>query len=120
MMLVVFVIMVLNKAKDHDVPRFDWLSLAGMGTAVALAALLVTRIQVPGNVPAAGTPRAEVGVIAPELFDLTAAGPGYYILFELIGILLLVAIVAAVLLAKRELDAPAPAAPAAKDDHGTH
>ena len=65
--------------------------------------------------------RAEIQPISASLFDMTAAGPGYYILFELIGVLLLVAVVAAVLLAKRRLDDPTPAAEEKKEDaHGHH
>ena len=121
MMLVVFVIMVLNKAKDHQVPRFDLLSVAGLILPVIIGLVLVhgtTNAGLPHN-PVAGSARAEVGTIAPRLFDMSANGPGFYLLFELIGILLLVAIVAAVLLAKRELDTT-PAAGAEEDHHGSH
>ncbi len=122
MMLVVFVIMVLNKAKDHQVPRFDLLSLAGIAVSIALGFLVVKGSQAGlPDAPLTTAPRAEVATIATRLFDLSQAGPGYYLLFELIGILLLVAVVAAVLLAKRELDtAPEPKAEAGEDSHGAH
>nr|MBA3938277.1 NADH-quinone oxidoreductase subunit J [Planctomycetota bacterium] len=41
MMLVVFVIMVLNQAKDHQIPFFDWFSLVSLALPVALGAALV-------------------------------------------------------------------------------
>jgi NADH:ubiquinone oxidoreductase subunit 6 (subunit J) len=47
--------------------------------------------------------RADVTTVAATMFDTSAAGPGYYLLFEIIGVLLLAAVVAAVVLAKRTL-----------------
>lgn len=105
MMLVVFVIMVLNQAKDHVVPAPDGYSflLLAVPVAVGLAftSLHATKAPVQGDAHAL---RATVESIAPTLFDVAPAGPGYYVLFELIGVLLLVAVVAAVLLAKRNLE----------------
>jgi NADH-quinone oxidoreductase subunit J len=120
MMLVVFVIMVLNQAKDHQVPRFDFFSLGAFALPVAIGAALVGFLAKQPLAPSAGAVRAEIQPISAELFDMTAAGPGLYILFELVGVLLLVAVVAAVLLAKRRLDTPAAEAEPKGDDHGHH
>jgi NADH:ubiquinone oxidoreductase subunit 6 (subunit J) len=42
MMLVVFVIMVLNQAKDHIIPQFDWYSLVALPLPVVLGFALVS------------------------------------------------------------------------------
>jgi NADH-quinone oxidoreductase subunit J len=120
MMLVVFVIMVLNKAKDHQVPRFDRLSIAGLGIGLVTAFVFVQAATkaLPAK-PVADSSRGAAEIVAVQLFDLTKSGPGYYVLFELIGVLLLVAVVAAVLLAKRHLYVEEPVE--AEEDHrGTH
>jgi NADH-quinone oxidoreductase subunit J len=118
MMLVVFVIMVLNQARDDTTPRFDRLALPGLvlPLGVAVVALMALRATA-GALRDAGPPDAGISRIAAPLFSTAPAGPGYYLLFLAIGVLLLVAIVAAILLAKRSLDTPtAPAAPA-EDGH---
>jgi NADH-quinone oxidoreductase subunit J len=51
------------------------------------------------------------------MFETRSNGPGYYLLFELIGVLLLAAVVGAVVLAKRNLDSPAPPAEPAEGHH---
>ncbi len=159
MMLVVFVIMVLNRAKDADTRLPDWLSVFACLVPIAFAALVIptvaqpkvltvpvaqstgvvseqtgtrsgtmslvarstTTAVLPGHHVRSPTPalRGEVPAIAHTMFTVRG-GQGYWLLFQLIGVLLLIAIVGAVLLAKRRLDAPeAPAAPA-KDDHDHH
>jgi NADH-quinone oxidoreductase subunit J len=121
MMLVVFVIMVLNQAKDHQVPRFDGFSIIAIILPVTIGFSLVGFLGKQALKAEPTAVRAEIQPISASLFDMTAAGPGYYILFELIGVLLLVAVVAAVLLAKRRLDDPTPAAEEKKEDaHGHH
>ncbi len=121
MMLVIFVVMVLNQAKDHRVPYFDWFSFLALSLPLLIGGLMVHTVKSAPLKFDAAAPRAGAEVISPVLFDMTSAGPGYYLLFELIGILLLVAVVAAVLLAKRSLDSQveAVAADTAKEDtHG--
>ena len=122
MMLVVFVIMVLNQARDHRVPRFDGFSVVGAIFPIAVAAMVVKTLAFPeASTLDAAAVRGEIAPIAATMFDLTPAGPGYYVLFELIGVLLLVAVVAAVMLAKRHLDSPTVEAdPAAEGDHAQH
>lgn len=105
MMLVVFVIMVLNSARDRTTPGpgFSFLpALLLPGMLVTLIVVVVGRaglevVQQPGQ---------EVGEIAgigARLFDFSSTGGGYYILFEIVGLVLLVALTVAVLLAKRVL-----------------
>lgn len=200
MMLVVFVIMVLNQAKEHTIPIIDWFGLAGLVLPVALGAALVltastaskqtfveddkaglisapisdqstanvifravdagegatyawefgdkltaatrdvthayaqsgtytARLTISGAKDAAknGTssvtfkatavPRGEIATLSATMFDTRAKGPGYYLLFELIGVLLLAAVVGAVVLAKRSLDSAAPTQPAHDEGH---
>jgi NADH-quinone oxidoreductase subunit J len=111
MMLVVFVIMVLNKAHDREVPRFDWLSLVAAAAPVALAIPLFAIAAKAPATAAAGAPATPgtVANLAPEMFRF---GGGWWLLFLAIGVLLLVAITGAVALAKRRLDQP----PADHDD----
>jgi len=104
MMLVVFVIMVLNGARDTRLPSIDRLGLLALPVAVAIGlmtvgAVLSTRLVQPLN-----TVRGTVAATAERLFDTSLGGPGYFVLFELIGLVLLSAMVAAVLLSKRKLD----------------
>jgi len=104
MMLLVFVIMVLNTAHDHTVPRFDRKSVGLLVIPVILCAglLLLLKTQVFTAHPTAtrGTTQAIAGL----LFDTSAQGPGYWVLFLAIGLLLLSAMAAAVLLSKKHLD----------------
>ncbi|MBA3708399.1 MAG: NADH-quinone oxidoreductase subunit J [Planctomycetes bacterium] len=121
MMLVVFVIMVLNQARDHRVPRFDGFSIVGAIFPIALAAMVVKTLAfADASTIDPAAVRGEIAPVAATMFDLTPAGPGYYLLFELIGVLLLVAVVAAVMLAKRHLDSPAAPAAPAEGDHAQH
>ncbi len=197
MMLVVFVIMVLNQAKDHVVPQFDWFSLAALPLPVAVGAALIAVLAatpnavIPGGEPGrilmptanahalevafsaadlganasyswtfsdrarasgqtvthrfakpgtysaslsaavgSGAPhlsevtlqvgepvRGTVHVLAAAMFDTRSGGPGYYLLFEAIGVLLLAAVVGAVVLAKRSLDSPSPPPETEKGHH---
>lgn len=200
MMLVVFVIMVLNQAKEHTIPVFDWFSLVGLVLPVVLgAALVVTAakssaptfrsegtaglITSPASDQSTGTvffsaadagegatyawefgdkssgggrsinhdyaqsgtytakltvsgakdaakngtasvtfkaiavPRGEIGLLSATMFDTRAKGPGYYLLFELVGVVLLAAVVGAVVLAKRSLESPPPEKPAHTEGH---
>ncbi|MBA2481945.1 MAG: NADH-quinone oxidoreductase subunit J [Planctomycetes bacterium] len=121
MMLVVFVIMVLNQARDHRVPRFDGFSIVGAILPLAIAVMAVRTLAfTEASTIDPAKVRGEIGPIAYTMFDLTPAGPGYYLLFELIGVLLLIAVVAAVMLAKRHLDSPPVHEAAGEDGHAQH
>jgi len=118
MMLLVFVIMVLNQGKDHRVPRFDPLSLFGLALPVVLClgvSGVLRRTPLSGSEvarPVEGT----IEGIAVQMFNL-GAGQGWWLLFEVTGLLLLAAVVGAVLLAKRSLDTDESAHAGAAADH---
>jgi NADH-quinone oxidoreductase subunit J len=115
MMLVIFVIMVLNQARDDRLPRFDMWSVATAAAPLALCGLLAaTMFRHPLDV-AAGAMRGEPEPIAARMFSMS--GGGWWLLFVAVGVTLLVAVVGAVLLAKRKLDTPAEE-PAAEVHHG--
>jgi len=123
MMLVIFVIMVLNKAEDHEVPRFYQLSILGLTLPVLIALVAVSVISSVPLAEHAATPYASIGKIGDAMFTVEPAGGGYYLLFEIGGLLLLAAVVGAVLLAKRQLDTPVDSAAhdvAALRGHGGH
>jgi NADH:ubiquinone oxidoreductase subunit 6 (subunit J) len=197
MMLVVFVIMVLNQAKDHVIPQFDWFSLVALPLPVAIGAAMIAVLSAsPSGAGAAGEAgrilapaanaqsldvqfraadagagatyawtfsdqqaaggrevthhfakpgtytatltvadgptgahssavtilvsapvRGTVEALSGMMFDTRAPGPGYYLLFEAIGVLLLAAVVGAVVLAKRSLDSPPPPAETTEGQH---
>jgi len=106
MMLLVFVIMVLNCAKENAIPRFDGYGLLTLVLPVVLVAAVGS---VFAKLPMTNSPsaiRGEVEPIAATMFNFSATGGGWYILFEIVGVLLLVAAVGAVTLSKRSLDTP--------------
>lgn len=103
MMLVTFVIMVLNGARDSKTPMFDKVSLFIIPAVIVLAGLVgfaLVRSPVAFDTTAL---RGSVALTSKTLFDVAQTGPGYFILFEILGLLLLSAMVAAVLLAKKRL-----------------
>ena len=107
MMLVVFVIMVLNSAKDHATPRLDLLGVASLLPAVGLGALFC-RVFLGLEAKAAvamdpTAPRGDVEAISKTLFGAGERTGGWALLFLAVGVILLTAIVGAVLLAKRHL-----------------
>ena len=103
MMLLTFVIMVLNGPRDSRTPRFDKVSLFVFPAVIVLGGLLgVALVSTPFAFDA-GTLRGSVALTSATLFDTEASGHGYFILFEAVGLLLLSAMVAAVLMAKRRL-----------------
>jgi len=103
MMLVTFVIMVLNGARDSKTPMFDKVSLFIIPAVIVLAGLVgVALVRSPIAFDTL-TLRGTVALTSERLFDVAQTGPGYFILFEVLGLLLLSAMVAAVLLAKKRL-----------------
>lgn len=119
MMLVVFVIMVLNRARDHEVPSADWYGLLVLPLPLALAAGVVRVLARTPMAPSPEAVRGEPEAIAAAMFDLAPIAGGWWLLFEVTGVLLLVAAVGAVLLAKRELTSRAEAAAEGGDkEHG--
>lgn len=118
MMLVVFVIMVLNSAKDRETPRGSSYGRLGFLLAILFALVVLTGISrskgaLDVHEDALGT-SAESGYGSAErigswLFGFGENASGGYILFEVVGLVLLAAMVGAVLLAKRSLSSPRPA-----------
>lgn len=103
MMLLTFVIMVLNAAKDSKTPMFDKVSLFVIPAALVLAGLVGFVLVRSGIAFDATTLRGSVKFTSETLFNLSQTGPGYFVLFEVIGLLLLSAMGAAVLMAKKRL-----------------
>jgi len=107
MMLIVFVIMVLNGAKETRLPRMDKLGLRSIFAVLCGSLLLLSAIfnvYLPENSEAL---TGSVAVISAHLFDTSYKLPtntpgGYFILFELVGFILLSAMVGAVFLVKRK------------------
>lgn len=100
MMLVVFVIMMLNCARDDGVPATDRLAVAGL---VLPLALVVVVGGVLGRTELTADPGAVSGKIdnlASLLFDFGPHSGGLWLLFEVIGLVLLSALTGAVLLAR--------------------
>ena len=105
MMLVVFVIMVLNSAKDARTPRMDWIGFGSLLVSLVLGLLFVGVITRAKPMVSAEAPRGTVEAIAGTLFP-THGTSGYALLFLTVGLVLLTAIVGAVLLSKRRLESP--------------
>ena len=109
MMLIVFVIMVLNGAKETRLPRMDKLGAYSVfavfcGGLLLLAAFFNANLQ--ENVSAVN---GSVAVISEHLFDTSSrngtfmdGSGGYFILFEVVGFILLSAMAGAVFLVKRK------------------
>ncbi len=108
MMLIVFVIMVLNGAKDHATPRFGHpVVLLLLVVPVLFLVFLSYALGEANLVLAEGkAPSGTVEALGLTLFDMGKDSRGYYILFEVIGLVLLSAIVGAVFWAKRDLRHP--------------
>lgn len=105
MMLLIFVIMVLNCAKDSSTPRMDGIAAAAILPAAAFG-LLIAGVVLRAPLEIAGNaPRGSVEAIAATLFP-KHGNSAYPILFLAVGLVLMTAIVGAVLLAKRRLESP--------------
>lgn len=102
-MLLTFVIMVLNAGRDSKTPRFDKVSLFVIPAAIVLAGLVGFVMVRSGIAFDATTLRGSVKLTSETLFNTAQEGPGYFVLFEVIGLLLLSSMGAAVLMAKKRL-----------------
>ena len=103
MMLVTFVIMVLNGARDSKTPMFDKVSFFVIPAVLVLAGLVGFALVGAPLAFDETALRGSVALTSRTLFDVAQTGPGYFMLFEVLGLLLLSAMVAAVLLAKKRL-----------------
>ena len=100
MMLLVFVISVLNAAKDNRTPMFDGTSIFVLIGVLGLAGLIGFALVIT---PLGGS----VEMTSKNLFDTAQTGPGYFVLFEVLGLLLLSSMGAGVLMAKKRLGSDA-------------
>ena len=103
MMLVTFVIMVLNGARDKRTPMFDAVSLFVIPAVIVLAGLVGFALACAPMTFDTATLPGSVKLTSETLFNMASTGPGYFLLFEIIGVLLLSAMVAAIFLAKKHL-----------------
>ncbi|MFA6622781.1 MAG: NADH-quinone oxidoreductase subunit J [Fibrobacteraceae bacterium] len=106
MMLLCFVIMVLNGARDNHTPRFDRVSLFIIPALIVLAVLIAIVLLNARFGFNAGTLRGSVALTSEALFDTSKASAGYFLIFEALGLLLLSAMATAVVLAKKKLGSP--------------
>ncbi len=136
MMLLVFVIMILNQGKDHQVPGFDRSAIIGILVPLVLAWIVCRELPATAVLSDAAPQRGGMHELAQRMFatggpgfDTGAVGQGWWMLFEVGGLVLLAAVVGAVLLAKRHLESEIEAdEPAhlhadeveAHDPHGAH
>lgn len=103
MMLLVFVIAVLNAAKDSKTPMFDGVSIFVILGVLVLAGLVGFSLVLSPMGFDASTLRGSVEMTSRNLFNTAQTGPGYFVLFEVLGLLLLSSMGAAVLMAKKRL-----------------
>ncbi|MDR0515990.1 MAG: NADH-quinone oxidoreductase subunit J [Fibromonadaceae bacterium] len=107
MMLIVFVIMVLNGARETRLPRMDKLGLCSVFAVAAGSLLFFAAFQNASLPEDPSAINGSVAAVAEHLFDTSSRdqgfGSGYFILFELTGFILLSAMVCAVILSRRKL-----------------
>lgn len=98
LVLFVFVIMLLNLPKDEDgVDRLRWLKLAGIPMGLFLLFMVVGTLWNVGNLTAGPQITGSAEVIGASLFR------DYLLPFELTSILILIALMGAVVFAKKDL-----------------
>jgi NADH-quinone oxidoreductase subunit J len=102
MVLFVFVIMLLNLGTPERV--LDHLKAQKPMAAIAALVLVVVIVSVVLAVPTQPQPKLSTGMVSPYDLALQLFSPSWVFPFEAISILLLVAVVGSVILAKRRLD----------------
>ncbi|MCL1789168.1 MAG: NADH-quinone oxidoreductase subunit J, partial [Oscillospiraceae bacterium] len=108
MMLIVFVIMVLNGARETRLPRMDRLGACSVLAVLSGGLLLLSAFCNVDLQENAAAINGSVAAVSEHLFDTSSRNGfmgisgGYFILFELTGFILLSAMVSAVLLVKRK------------------
>jgi NADH-quinone oxidoreductase subunit J len=102
MVLFIFVIMLLNAGKERAAPRRLWVHWAGVPLLfvfIALMAYVVQKILPPSGEVEFGTyPQGTAEAIGTRLFTT------YLLPFEVTSVLILIAIVGAIVLARKEVD----------------
>jgi len=101
MVLFIFVIMLLNAGKERAVARHLWVRWAGLPLLflfIALMAYIVQRVLPPsGEVEFGANPLGTAEAIGTRLFTI------YLLPFEVTSVLILIAIVGAIVLARKEI-----------------
>jgi NADH-quinone oxidoreductase subunit J len=82
---------------------FDGVSFFIIPAVLVLAAMVGLALLRSTMTFDSATVAGSVKVTSETLFNMASTGPGYFLLFEVIGVLLLSAMVAAIFLAKRHL-----------------
>lgn len=120
MMLLVFVIMVLNSARDDAVPPVSVPGLVGLSVPVVFASMVLLVLSQTNLGDGSPGTRGTVEILAERMFDFSQDGGAFHILFLIVSLVLLVALVGAVLLAKRDLSDTRDPEPIThgEDDHG--
>ncbi len=102
MVLFIFVIMLLNAGKEHKLPRRLWVTYAGiplLAGFIGVAAFIVHRLlPVTEGVKFGAMTHGNPQEIGRALFQV------YLLPFEVTSVLILIAIIGAVVLARKEVD----------------
>jgi len=102
MVLFIFVIMLLNAGKERAVPRYLWVRWAGLPLLfafIAAMAYIIQRILPPsGDVKFGAFTLGSAEAIGTRLFTT------YLLPFEITSVLILIAIVGAIVLARKEIE----------------
>ncbi len=99
MMLLVFVIMMLNCAKDDTPPGWDILRLIGVFIPLLFVLLILSIFTQLKLSPHAQALPGTIDDVSAVLFDFESS---YWLLFLTVGLILLVALASAILLAKKD------------------
>ena len=97
------IVSMVSLAGISKTPMFDKVSLFIIPAVIVLAGLVGFALVRSPLAFDTTTLRGSVALTSKTLFDVAQTGPGYFVLFEILGLLLLSAMVAAVLLAKKRL-----------------
>jgi NADH-quinone oxidoreductase subunit J len=103
MTLLMFIIMVLNGARDNRTKRFDKTSAFVIVAALLLAVVVAIALGHAAIGFDPETVRGSVAVTAGTLFDMCASGNGYYLIVLSVGLILLSAMATAVILARKRI-----------------
>lgn len=103
MTLLMFIIMVLNGARDSRTKRFDKVSAFVLVSALLLAGVVATALGKSALDFDPQAARGSVSLTAGTLFDMASGGNGYYLLVLAVGLVLLSAMATAVILARKRI-----------------
>ena len=104
MMLIIFVLMVVGGAMDHERPKAGAMGIVGAIAALAFFGLVARILSITTIAPSEPGSAGTVEAIGARMFQFGAESAGWHVAFEITGLVLLVALVGAVAMAKRKLD----------------